>query len=78
MHQENITFGLRETQRISGKKVDKQKVLCAKNEYVEHQYVKMYYKINHFTKFPFFGTHNKPHGVGGLSKHYHMHFDPKI
>ena len=49
-----------------------------RNEYFEHQYVKTHFTTNHFPELPFYGTHKKPHGVHGLSKHYHMHFDPKI
>ena len=49
-----------------------------KDEYVEHQYVKMYCATNQFPKLPFFNSYKKPHGVRGLSKNYHMCFDPKL
>ena len=28
--------------------------------------------------YPFCGPHSKPHGAKGLSKHYHLSFDPKL
>ena len=38
----------------------------------------MYCATNQFTQLNFFlGPHNKPHGVRGLCKHYHMCFGPK-
>ena len=33
---------------------------------------------NQFSSLPFCGPHTKPHGVRGLSKHYHMIFDKKL
>ena len=30
------------------------------------------------TNQPFFCPHPKPHGARGLSKHYHLRFDPKL
>ena len=48
------------------------------NDDVSHKDVKIYCKTNQFPELPFCGPHSKPHGVRGLSKHYHMHFDPKI
>ena len=38
----------------------------------------MYCKTNKFLALPFYGTHSKPHGERGLSKNYHLRFDPKI
>ena len=40
--------------------------------------VKMFFNTKHFPSLPFCGTHTKPHGVRGSSKHYHMLFDPKL
>ena len=48
------------------------------NEYVDHQYVKIYCNTNQFPLLLFFGPPNKPHSVIGLSKNYHMHLDPKL
>ena len=48
------------------------------NKDVEHQYVKMYCETNQFPEVHFLGKHNKPHGVRGLGKVYHMCFDTKL
>ena len=48
------------------------------NDDVELKYVKMYCKTNQFTELSFYGTHSKPHGARGLSKHYNLRFDTKI
>ena len=45
------------------------------NEYVEHQYVKMYFNTNQFPELSFFVLHNKPHGAWVLGKDYCIHFD---
>ena len=44
------------------------------NADVVHKYLKMYCDTNQ----PFFCPHPKPHGARGLSKHYHLRFDPKL
>ena len=49
-----------------------------KDEDVEHQDVKLYCATNQSPESQFFDPHNKPHGVRGLSKHYHMRFDTKL
>ena len=44
-------------------------------------YTKMWKFIvikNQFPALKFCGSHTKPHGSGGLSKHYHLRFDPKL
>ena len=38
----------------------------------------MYCETNQFPALPFCGPHPKPHISRGLSKHYHLHFDPKL
>ena len=48
------------------------------NSDVEHQDVKMYCNINQFPELSFCISHYKPNGVRGLSKHYHLSFDPKL
>ena len=48
------------------------------NADVEHQDVKMYCNKNQFPSFSFCGPYSKPHGVRGLSKHYHLRFDLKL
>ena len=40
--------------------------------------VKMYCNTNQFPELPFCGTHSKPHGPRGMSKYYHLRFDPKL
>ena len=45
---------------------------------VAHKYVKIFFNKNQFPSLPFCGPHTKPHGVRGLSKHYHMRFDTKL
>ena len=48
------------------------------NSDVAHQDVEMYCNTNQLTELPFCGTHYKPHGAMGLSKHYHFHLDTKL
>ena len=48
------------------------------NANVAHKYVKVYCNTNKFPSLPFCGTYSKPHGAKGLSKYYHLRFDPKI
>ena len=38
----------------------------------------MYFNTKQFPALQFCGPHSKPHGARGLSKHYHLRFDPKI
>ena len=45
---------------------------------VELKYVKMYCNKNQFTALSFCGPNSKPHGARGMSKHYHLRFDPKL
>ena len=48
------------------------------NASVELKDIKMYYNKNQFPALTFCGPHYKPHGARGLSKHYHLRFDPKL
>ena len=48
------------------------------NADVEHKDVKMYCNTNQFPELSFCGPFSKPRGARGLSKHYHLRFDPKI
>ena len=48
------------------------------NTDVAHKDVKMYCDTNQLPALPFGGSHPKPHGERGLSKHYHLPFDPKL
>ena len=48
------------------------------NKDVENQGVKIYYATNQSPSLQFLGPHNKPHGVRGSVKHYHMRFYPKL
>ena len=45
---------------------------------VSHKYVRMYCNTNQLTALPFCGANSKPHGARGISKHYHLRFDPKL
>ena len=40
--------------------------------------VKIYCNTNQFPELYFSGPYYKPHGARGLSKHYHLRFDPKL
>ena len=48
------------------------------NASVELKDVKMYCNTNQFPAIPLCVPHSKPHGARGLSKHYHLRFDPKL
>ena len=48
------------------------------NADVSHKDVKMYCESNQFPELLFFGTHPKPRGARGLSKHYNLSFDTKL
>ena len=48
------------------------------NADVELKDFKIYCNTNQFPLLSFSGPHSKPHGARGLSKHYHLRFDPKI
>ena len=48
------------------------------NSDVPHKDVKVYCDDNRFPSLPFCGPHPKPHGARGLSKRYHLRFDPKL
>ena len=48
------------------------------NASVELKYVKMHCNKNQLPALPFCGQNSKPHGARGLSKHYHLSFDPKL
>ena len=48
------------------------------NADVEQKNVKIYSDTNQFPTLTFCGSHSKPHGERGLSKNYHLRFDPKL
>ena len=48
------------------------------NSDIAHKDVKIYCDNNQFPALPFFGSHPKPCGARGLSKHYPLHFDSKL
>ena len=48
------------------------------NADVAHKDVKIYCDTNQFPALPLCGSHPKPHGARGLSKHYHILFDPNL
>ena len=45
---------------------------------VAHKYVKMYCDTKQLPELSFGGPHPKTYGARVLSKHYHLHFDPKL
>ena len=48
------------------------------NSGVVHKDMRIYCNINQFPVLPFCGPHSKPYGARGVSKHYHLRFDPKL
>ena len=48
------------------------------NADVIHQDVRIYGNTNQFPALPSCGPHSKPRGARGISKHYHLLFDPKL
>ena len=48
------------------------------NADVAHQDMIIYCNTNKFPELPFCGQHSKTHGIRGLSKNYHLSFDPKL
>ena len=48
------------------------------NSDVAHKEVKMYCDTNQFPTLTFCVPYQKPHSSMGLSKHYHLRFDPKL
>ena len=48
------------------------------NADVAHQDVRMNCNTNRLPALPFGGPHYKLHGARGLSKHYHLRFDPNL
>ena len=48
------------------------------NAAVELKDLEMYCITNQFPELLFSGPHYKLHGARVLSKHYHIHFDPKL
>ena len=48
------------------------------NAAVELKDLKIYCNTNQFPGLPFCGPHSKHHDARGLSKHYHLRFDPKL
>ena len=48
------------------------------NADLAQKYLKIYCNKNQFPELPFCVPHSKPHGARGLSKNYHLRFDPKL
>ena len=48
------------------------------NDDAAHKEVEIYCDTNQLSELPFCGPHSKPHVARGLSKHYHLCFDPKL
>ena len=64
--------------RVSKRKWTYREYHVQDNADVAHKYVKMYCDTNQFPELPFCAPHPNPHGSRGLSKHYHLRFDPKL
>ena len=60
------------------RKFTERKYQVQDNAAVELKDVKIYCNKNQFPELPFCGSHSKPHGARGLSKHYYLRFDPKL
>ena len=78
-HRKNGVFDQerRNKQPIEIKWIDRQ-YNVQDNADVSHQYVRIYCNKNQLPALPFCVPHFKPHGTRGLSKHYHLRFDPKL
>ena len=76
-HRKNGVFdqGKNNKQFMERKWTDKQ-YLVQDNSDFSHQDVKIYCNTSQFPELPFFGPHSKPQSAMGLSKHYHLRFDP--
>ena len=60
------------------RKLTERKYYVQDNAAVELKDVKMYCNTNQLLALPFCGPYSKPHVVRGLSKHFHLCFDPKL
>ena len=58
--------------------MDRQRYYFQDNADVAHKYADMYCDTNQLLELPLCCPHRKPHGARGLSKHYHLRFDPKL
>ena len=64
--------------RVSKRKLTEREYHVQDNADVAHKYVKMYCDTSQLPALPFCGQHPNPRGARGLSKHYHLRFDPKL
>ena len=66
------------TKKVNEKKWTDRHYNVQDNDAVAHKYVEMYCNTNQLPTLPFCGPHSKNHGGRGLSKQYHLRFDPKL
>ena len=77
-HRQNGAIDQGKPRKRFMKKFAERKYHVQDNASVELKDVKIYCNTNQFTTLPFCGPHSKPHGARGVSKHYHLRFDPKL
>ena len=68
----------RERKRASKRKGMEREHHVWERKDVQHKSVKLPCASTQFIAFLFCGPHAKPHGVIGLSKHYHLRLEPKL
>ena len=73
-----VTDQVKYRKRSSKRKCIDREYHVQDNADVAHKDVKMYCDTNLLLELTFCGSHPKPHGARGLSKNYHLRFDPKI
>ena len=78
-HLKNGVFDQRKTnKRFMERKCTDRQYHVQDSADVAHQYVRIYCNTKELIELPFCGPHYKPHGARGLSKNYHLRFDPKL
>ena len=78
-HRKNVLFDkVKNNKRFREIKCTDRHYRVQDNADASYQYVRMYCNTNQFSALHFCGPHSKPHGEKGLSKHYHLRFDPKL
>ena len=73
-----VSFIKENTKKIMERKWTDRKYHVQDNADFELKDMKIYCNTNQFPEISFSGTHSKPRGARGLSKHYHLRFDPKL
>ena len=73
-----VIYQVKQRKRSSKRKCTDREYHVQDNSDIAHKDVEIYCNTNYLPELPFCGTNPKPHGSRGLSKHYHLHFDPKL